>query len=86
MFIALFLNYMTLQELLCIFVTLVGSLPFEVARTISATSSKSGNDPTDNLEWMTVSFTLTSNDVRRPTIPDTFASGTFLHICLSRSL
>ena len=59
-----------------VLVTCVGSLPLETSWQILMTSSKSGNAMVFNLEWMTVSLTLTSKEVRRPTCPETCALGT----------
>ena len=59
-------------------VTVVGSDPVATPSTILQTSSVFGKPMVDNLECMTVSFTVTSNEVLRPTLPVTTACGTCL--------
>ena len=58
-----------------VFWTALGSPPLAVSWTISTTSWKSGKAMVLSLEWISVEFTLTSNDVLRPTVPITCASG-----------
>ena len=60
----------------CNFSTSLGWPPTETFCTISTTSLKSGKALFRSLEWISVEFTLTSNDVLRPTNPLTCASGT----------
>ena len=68
-------TYRMVQLAFCTFCTWVGGLPLTVPIHICTTSSKSGNAEVFNFEWISTSLTLTSNDVRRPTNPETCASG-----------
>ena len=59
-------------------VTWDGSDPAATSLTILATCSLLGNPIVANLEWIKVPLTVTSKQVRRPTMPETAACGTCL--------
>ena len=53
-----------------IFSTCLGSEPPSTPLTMETHSSMSGKFMVDSLEWITVSLTVTSNEVLLPTFPD----------------
>lgn len=57
-------------------VTFAGSDPAATSSTILTTCSVLGKPMVANLEWMRVPLTVTSKQVRRPTVPDMSACGT----------
>ena len=78
--------YKILQFALSTFCTEVGRLPLAVSLQIWTTSLKSGKPFVSNFEWITWSLSLTSNDERRPTNPETCAPGRDAKMAFDNSL
>ena len=78
--------YKILQAALLTFWTEVGGLPFLVSLQIWTTSLKSGKPLVSSLEWISWPLSLTSKEERRPTNPETCASGRDAKMAFDNSL
>ena len=78
--------YKILQVVLWTFWTEVGRLPLLVSLQIWTTSLKSGKPLVSSLEWISWPLSLTSKDERRPTNPETCASGREAKMAFDNSL
>ena len=78
--------YKILQVVLWTFWTEVGRLPLLVSLQIWTTSLKSGKPVVSSLEWISWPLSLTSKDERRPTNPETCASGRDAKMAFDNSL
>ena len=78
--------YKILQVVLWNFWTEIGGLPLLVSLQIWTTSLKPGKPLVSTLEWIICPLSLTSKDERRPTNPETCASGREAKMAFDNSL